>query len=89
MQKLITATVILFYASFFFLDYCNPAKPAPAIVEQFKTGDILLSDYVCPDTLIVVDAVGLNQAMALIDQGIIEPSDSAIDSVLHMFCEVK
>lgn len=56
---------------------------------EFKTGDILLPDYACSDTLIVQDATGLNKDIALIEQGIIDATDSVIDSTLHIYCTVK
>ena len=63
------------------------AKVVP--VEYFKQGQLLEPDYACPDTLIVKDAVGLNKAMGLIEQGVIDATDYEIDSVLHAYCEVK
>jgi hypothetical protein len=53
-------------------------------IEYFKEGEILLPDYACSDTLIVIDAAGLNKGMALIDG-----TDGEIDSVLHIHCKIK
>lgn len=61
----------------------------PGTVKYFNNGDTLLPDYVCPDTLIVVNADGLNKGMALIEQGFIDASDYCIDSTLHMNCIIK
>lgn len=64
-------------------------KQLPVPVEYFKQGQILLPDYACPDTLIVVDADGLNKGMALVEQGIIDATDYQIDSILHTHCKLK
>lgn len=61
----------------------------PVPVEYFKVGQILFPDYVCPDTLIVVDADGLNKGMGAIEQGIIDGTDGDIDSILHSNCKIK
>lgn len=61
----------------------------PVSVEYFKPGDTLFPDYACPDTLIVVDAAGLNKGMALIEQGIIDATDQQIDSIIHTHCKIK
>lgn len=56
--------------------------PAPVnstvYVEYFKPGDILLPDYACIDTLIVIDAAGLNKAIAPIEQGLQDATDGFI-----------
>lgn len=52
-------------------------------VQYFNNGDTLHPDYVCPDTLIIFDAVGLNNGWALIEQGYIDPTDYDIDSLMH------
>ena len=67
----------------------NDSVKSPVNVEYFKKGDVLLPDYACSDTMIVVDAIGLNKDIALIEQGIIESSDSEIDSTFHLYCSVK
>lgn len=50
---------------------------------DFKAGEILLPDYACNDTLIVVDAVGLNAAIEQCDG-----SDGDIAAVLYRHCAV-
>lgn len=55
----------------------------------FNVGDTLYPDYACSDTLIVINAKGLNRDMALIEQGMIYASDSSIDSVIHLYCFPK
>jgi hypothetical protein len=63
----------------------------PVYVEYFKQGQILLPDYVCPDTMIVIDAIGLNKAMGLIEQGFTgqDFGDAQYDSLFHQYCTVK
>lgn len=61
----------------------------PETVGYFNQGQILLPDMACPDTLIVIDAIGLNKGMALIEQGFIDASDYQIDSILHTHCVIK
>ena len=68
---------------------CLPPKKQPVYVEYFKDGQILLPDYVCTDTLIVLDAKGLNKGMAFIEQGFIEATDDQIDSILHSHTKIK
>jgi hypothetical protein len=58
-------------------------------VDYYKNGDVLLPSYACVDTLIVLDADGLNADMALIEQGVIDGTDSDIDSILHIHCKIK
>lgn len=68
-------------------EYNDIFHPTLNPVRFFKTGDTLLPTYACIDTLIVIDAIGLNKGMGLIEQGIIDASDSQIDSVLHKNCK--
>lgn len=55
----------------------------PVKVEYFINGQILLPDYACPDTLIVLDAETLNRNFAFVEQNISWGSDADIDSLLH------
>lgn len=64
-------------------------KAQPANVEYFKQGDTLLPDYVCTDTMIVIDASGLNKALAYIEQDFTKGSDSDYDSIIHTYCIKK
>lgn len=66
---------------------CEQKKPI--YVEYWKTGDTLLPDNICPDTLIVVDAIGLNKAMAYYEQGLDNPTEYALDSTMHVYCTIK
>lgn len=61
----------------------------PVYVEYFKNGQVLLPDYAVSDTLIVVDAEGLNKAMAMEEQGINDYGDSEIDSIFHHYSKIK
>lgn len=67
---------------------CN-SKKAPADIEYYKQGEVLNPSYVCPDTLIVTDAKGLNKGMALVEQGFIDATNYQIDSILHTHCIIK
>ncbi len=62
-------------------------KPVP--IEYFKQGDTLLPDMACCDTIIVMDAPGLNKAMGYIEQDSTKGSDSDYDSTFHIYCKVK
>ncbi len=55
----------------------------PVSVDYFKDGQILLPDYACPDTLIVIDAESLNANFAYYEQKKDWGSDADIDSLLH------
>ncbi len=55
-------------------------------VQYHNVGDTLLPSYVCNDTMIVVDAVGFNRDMGLVEQGIIDATDSELDSLTHLYC---
>ena len=55
----------------------------PVNVAYFKAGQILLPDYVCSDTLIVMDAKELNRVMAYVEQEIDWGTDADIDSLMH------
>lgn len=77
----------------FGLDYLTHAELdsfkatcTPVSVEYFTDHQILLPDYACSDTLIVMDAPGLNKAMAYIEQGISWGSDADCDSLIHIYC---
>ena len=67
--------------------YTPPLQPVS--VEYFKQGQILLPDYCCPDTMIVRDAVGLNKAIAYVEQynDTLVETDSEIDSLFHVYCD--
>ena len=66
----------------------KPVKQAVS-VEYFKQGQILLPDMCCADTLVVIDADGLNKAFAPIEQGIEGDNfgDMQYDSLFHVYCE--
>jgi hypothetical protein len=64
-------------------------KSKPVYVEYFKDGEMLLPDVICPDTLIVVDAIGLNKGMALYEQGFVNMDDYSLDSLMHAHCKIK
>lgn len=88
---LLIAVVLVFMAC----DKWNGAKDSsvkasiqPVSVPYFKQGQILYPDYVCPDTLVVFDAEGLNKGMALVEQGFLDASDYQIDSILHENCNI-
>lgn len=51
-------------------------------IRHFKNGDVL-------DTLIVVNATGLNEAMAPYEQGITDYSPAQIDSIFNTYCKHK
>lgn len=55
----------------------------PVDVPYFKDGQVLLPDYACPDTLIVMDAETLNKNFAYYEQDIGWGTDADIDSLLH------
>lgn len=60
------------------------SRPEPVYKENradFKAGEILLPDYACSDTLIVVNAERLNKEINECDGG-----DGDIDSILHRNC---
>jgi len=65
----------------------EPPNREPVNVEYFKDGQILLPDYACPDTLIVVDAAGLNKAMAFVEQQIYWGTDADCDSLIHCYAK--
>src|SRR5690606_8365969 len=50
----------------------------------FFTGDTVLPDYACVDTLIVLDGPGLNKAMREFQPA----TDWEIDSVLHQYAVI-
>lgn len=58
-------------------------------VDYFKNGDTLFPDYACIDTLIVYDAIGLNKAIAFIEQDTTGEigGDYYIDSTFHEYCK--
>jgi hypothetical protein len=55
----------------------------PVNVKYFLPGQILLPDYVCPDTLIVMDEETLNERFAFYEQGLNNYGDYELDSLLH------
>lgn len=61
------------------------SRPEPVYFKEnradFKAGEILLPDYACSDTLIVVNAERLNKEINECDGG-----DGDIDSILHRNC---
>lgn len=92
----VIACIILALVAILEFSYCinrdiinKPAKPGPVAVEYFKQGDTLLPDYACPDTLIVIDAAGLNKAIAPIEQGFEDATDGNIAAVMYQFCIIK
>lgn len=67
---------------------CNKTdKPSYSLQtpEYFLSGDTIYPNHVCPDTLIVFDAKGLNKAWALYEQGIIDYSEYQLDSIYHTY----
>lgn len=78
--------IISFLFLALFLFSCNQKQEA-VYVEYFVNGQILLPDYVCPDTLIVVDAAGLNKAFAPVEQGLTgeDWGDDQYDSLFHTY----
>lgn len=72
-------------------DISNIVLPikVPVDVPYFNQNQILLPDYVCSDTLIVVDASGLNKAMAYYEQGFNDFGDAQLDSMFHRYCKIK
>jgi len=62
------------------------AKRHPVAVNYFLQGDTLMPSYACPDTLIVIDAVGLNKSFAYVEQQMDWGTDADIDSLLHQHC---
>lgn len=58
----------------------------PVYVEYFKPYQIMMPDYVCSDTTMVIDAIGLNKAMALYEQGFMDFGDAELDSMMHQYC---
>lgn len=67
----------------------NQIKNSVEYIEYFKKGQALLSDMVCPDTLIVVDEVGLNTDMGLIEQGIKDATDYELKTIFYTHCKIK
>lgn len=61
----------------------------PVEVTYFYNGEVLLPDYANPDTLIVTNAEALNEAMAPIEQGLVDAGDGDIAEVLYRYCVVK
>lgn len=55
-------------------------------VPYFNKCQILEPDYVCSDTLMVIDHKGLNHAMAYYEQGHLDIGDYGLDSIMHTFC---
>lgn len=79
----------LMYYGIFVMKAGNKAAATPVYVEYWIKGDTLLPDMVCPDTLIVTNAKGLNEGFALLEQGYRDFDDYSIDSLLHMNCRIK
>lgn len=73
---------IMYYGVFVMIT--DPKAKQPVQVQYFNNGDTLFPDMVCPDTLIVTDADGLNKDHALVEQGFIDATDDQIDSVYHL-----
>jgi hypothetical protein len=59
----------------------------PIAVNYFTEGQVIYPDYACPDTLIVRNAMGLNKAMAWIEQGIIDADDASINEIFQLYCD--
>lgn len=53
-------------------------------INAYESGDIIYPDYVHSDTLVVVDGFNLSFQLEHCDG-----SDSAIDSLLHVYCVPK
>lgn len=75
------------------LQSCNKPKlnNETIYVEYFKKGYIIYPDYVCSDTMIVRDHIGLNKALAYLEQtnsSLVE-TDDEIDSLFHQYCIIK
>lgn len=92
MKKSHIALLIIVSLSSFVLGHVTNCREGekekkPVYVEYFKAGQVLLPDYACPDTLIVVDAVGLNKAFAYVEQDIGWGSDADCDSLIHQYCK--
>ena len=94
MKKSTVQAILIIIACllFCFANSCNDEnKPVKQTVslEYFKQGQILLPDYACTDTLVVIDADGLNKAFAPIEQGIAGDNfgDMQYDSLFHVYCE--
>lgn len=69
-------------------DNAKTFQKTPVPVSYFLQGDTLEPDYCCPDTCIVTDAKGLNEAYAYYEQGFNDWADSQIDSVFHQHTRV-
>jgi len=61
---------------------CETTKQ-PVPVDYVKQHEIMLPDYACPDTLIVMDAATLNSNLAYYEQKVDWGTDADIDSLLH------
>lgn len=90
-QYLFPSILMAFGLMFITLGIVTNKRPEkkPVAVEYFKQGQILLPDQSCPDTLIVMDAAGLNKAFAPIEQGISgqDFGDTDYDNLFHQFCK--
>ena len=81
MKKLLTSFLITVTIAI------SCTEKSPVYVEYYKQGEILYPDYACPDTMIVIDAVGLNTAFGYVEQDISWGSDADIDSLIHIYCK--
>lgn len=89
MKKQILGFLTLVFIAGIADNFAPEDATAPVYVEYFTDGQILPPDYVCPDTLIVFDAHGLNKAMALVEQGFFDATDYELDSIMHTHCKIK
>lgn len=87
-MKIVLTFFLLFITWIIIVEKLEHNKPN---VQHYKQGQILLPDYVCIDTLIVIDAKGLNKATALIKQLNSDSLwvDEQYDSMIHVYCIIK
>jgi hypothetical protein len=92
MKQLTTITALLLIS--LFADNCSDLPTTqnndPVCEGYYKNGEVLLPFY-SNDTLIVVDADGLNKAFALTEYGCINDDlgDAGYDSLFHQYCIIK
>ncbi len=55
---------------------------------EYYVGEVLPPSGVCPDSLIVVNARGLDRALRAYDEGI-DYSEYQLDSIFHTNCVIK
>jgi hypothetical protein len=81
--KILALIVIFAYIAYRAIDgHLHPKEPVyKPNRADFRHGEILLPDYACSDTLIVINAERLNHEINECDGG-----DGDIDSILHRNC---